>query len=75
MKVVNIHEAKATLSELVRLAEAGEEVVLARRNKPVVRLLPIVSAPTQRRLGVLAGEIEMADDFDAPLADFDVYAP
>ena len=43
MKVVNIHEAKAHLSEYVALFEAGEPVIIARRNKPVVRLVAIDS--------------------------------
>lgn len=50
---VNIAKAKATLSDLVARAEAGEEVVLARDGKPVVRLTPLndpLKAP--RKLGV-----------------------
>ncbi len=71
--VVNIHEAKARLSELVRRALDGEEVVLARRNRPLIRLQVIEDAPSKRRRGAWAGLIEMSDDFDDPLDDFDGY--
>jgi antitoxin (DNA-binding transcriptional repressor) of toxin-antitoxin stability system len=39
MKTVNMHEAKTTLSKLVELVEAGEEVIIARRGKPVAQLV------------------------------------
>ncbi|NLE68402.1 MAG: type II toxin-antitoxin system prevent-host-death family antitoxin [Lentisphaerae bacterium] len=41
MAVINMHEAKTQLSDLVARAEAGEEIVIARRNKPAVRLVPV----------------------------------
>lgn len=43
---ISVTQAKAQLTELVRRAEAGDEIVLTRRGKPAVRLLP-VTAPTQ----------------------------
>lgn len=51
---VNIAKAKATLSELVARAEAGEEVVLSRDGKPVVTLTPVARRETQarRKLGI-----------------------
>lgn len=42
-KTVNIAEAKATLSELVDAAIAGDEIVIARKGKPMVRLSPVQS--------------------------------
>ena len=39
MKTVNMHEAKTTLSKLVEMVEAGEEVMIARRGKPVAQLI------------------------------------
>jgi prevent-host-death family protein len=51
MSVVNMHQAKSRLSELVRLAEAGEEVILARDGRPAVKLVPVVSR-AERRLGL-----------------------
>lgn len=70
---VNLAEAKATLSELIDAALAGEEVVIARRNTPVVRLVAVSDAKVTPRFGRLAGRIHLADDFDAPLDDFAAY--
>ncbi|MEQ1593254.1 MAG: type II toxin-antitoxin system Phd/YefM family antitoxin [Thiobacillaceae bacterium] len=69
MKTVNIHEAKTNLSALIAAAEAGEEVVIARANKPVVKLVALEPKPVQRIPGLHKGEFYMADDFDAPLPD------
>ncbi len=41
MAVINMHDAKSQLSDLVARAEAGEEIVIARRNKPAVRLVAV----------------------------------
>lgn len=70
MTTVNVHEAKSTLSELIARVEAGEEVVIARANKPVVRLVPFEQKPATRLLGLNAHpKAWIADDFDAPMAD------
>ena len=71
--VVNMHDAKTKLSELVAAAERGEEVVIARNGTPAVRLVPVAAEYAPVRLGVLAGEIELAPDFDEPLPEFDDY--
>lgn len=68
MSAVNIHEAKTHLSRLIDQAMAGEEVIIARYGKPLVKLVPIAGKP-KRRLGLLAGKIRVPDDFDAPLPD------
>jgi prevent-host-death family protein len=67
---INIHEAKTQLSALVARAEAGEDIVIARANKPVVRLVPVTPAPVQRRLGEAKGLVTMAPDFDELPDDF-----
>jgi prevent-host-death family protein len=73
---VNIHDAKTHLSRLLEEVAAGAEVVIARAGKPVARLVPIEAAPRPKLLGLLAGQIEVPEDFDAPLppdvvADFE----
>ena len=73
MEKVNIYEAKTRLSELVREALAGEEVVIAKNGVPAVRLVPVRKEETKRELGFYAGKIVIADDFDAPLDDFKDY--
>jgi prevent-host-death family protein len=67
---VGIHEAKTQFSKLVARAEQGEEIVVRRGDKPVAKIVryePV--AP--RRPGALRGRIHVAEDFDAPLEDFD----
>jgi prevent-host-death family protein len=68
MTRVGMHEAKTTLSKLVALAEAGEEVVIERRGMPVARLVAVEKPKLTR--AELHGiwkdkDIWMADDFDA----------
>jgi prevent-host-death family protein len=66
MARVGMHEAKTKLSELVERAEAGEEVVIQRRGKPVARLVPV--RDEGRSLadvrGLWRGKVRIADDFD-----------
>jgi prevent-host-death family protein len=73
VKVVNIHEAKTHLSRLIQEALEGEEIVIARGNEPVVRLVLVESARPKRSLGWVKGQVTMAPDFDAPLDDFADY--
>jgi prevent-host-death family protein len=74
MKIVNVHEAKTHLSRLIEEALAGEEIIIARGNQPVVRLVLVESARPQRTLGWAKGQIIIADDFDEPLDDFAEYS-
>lgn len=69
MTTVNIFEAKTQLSKLIALAESGEEVVIARAGKPVVKLSRLEPAKRPIRFGLLKGKIHIADDFDAPLPE------
>ena len=71
---VNVHQAKSQLSKLIERALAGEEVIIARNNKPAVRLEVLPETRQKRRLGALKGLVkQMADDFDEPLDDFKDY--
>jgi len=63
---VNVHEAKTHLSELLARAEAGEEVIIARAGKPVVRLEPYVDRP---RLKLHFMDITTPDDFFEPMTE------
>lgn len=69
METINVHAAKTQLSRLLDAAAAGEEVVIAKAGKPVARLVPIGQAKLRRRLGTLAGQFQVPDDFDAPLPE------
>ena len=71
MRIANITEAKAHLSRLVDAALAGEDVVIARAGRPLVRLTIVEGDDRPRDLstGYWAGRVHVADDFDAPLPD------
>lgn len=76
MKTVSIHEAKTHLSRLIQQALDGEEIVIANRNEPMVRLQVIREALPQRRFGGLKSVVvEIGPSFDEPLEDFEEYAP
>lgn len=67
---VGVHEAKTHLSRLLERVEAGDEVIIDRRGRPVARLTAV---ETDRipRFGTDRGAVVVSDDFDAPLpADF-----
>lgn len=66
-RTINVHEAKTTLSKLLRRVQAGEEIVIAKNGHPVARLVPVTEPPRDRDLGFAAGEVSIAPDFDAPL--------
>ncbi|MDP2809715.1 MAG: type II toxin-antitoxin system Phd/YefM family antitoxin [Rhodocyclaceae bacterium] len=74
MNQFNIAEAKAHFSELVRRALMGEEVVIARDNKPLLKLIPIQPQLTERKPGSAVGQIlYIAPDFDAIPQGFEEY--
>ena len=69
---VNIREARTYLSRLIQYALEGEEVVIAKGSRGLVRLEVLPDAREQPRLGTERGLIlRMDEDFDAPLEDFD----
>ncbi len=70
----NVHEAKTQLSRLIAMAEAGDEIVIARDGKPVARLVPLRNRQPQRRFGALAGVITLDDSFFDPLPEDELAA-
>ncbi len=60
--VVNTHEAKSRLSELIRLAESGDTVILARGGKPVARIIPWPQARPDRLPGAWKGRMIITTD-------------
>jgi len=74
MAQVTVHEAKTHLSRLIQRALAGEEIIIARGQQPLVKLVALPEARRQRRIGHARGVIlSMADDFDEPLDEFADY--
>ncbi|MEA2164936.1 MAG: hypothetical protein QOK37_3063 [Thermoanaerobaculia bacterium] len=65
---VNIGEAKVQFLRLLAKVEEGEEVIIARRGKPVAKIVAIKKKPAKNRvLGQDRGDVVIADDFDAPV--------
>jgi prevent-host-death family protein len=68
MAMVNVHQAKTHLSQLLQEVEQGQEVVIARSGVPIARLVAW-QAPARSVAppGAMRGQIQLSDDFDAPL--------
>ena len=62
--LVNVHEAKTTLSKLLLAVEAGEEVIIGRNGVPVAKLVKVEPPPRRRRGGAWTGKVWMAPDSD-----------
>jgi antitoxin (DNA-binding transcriptional repressor) of toxin-antitoxin stability system len=74
--IINIHEAKTNLSQLIRRALEGEEIIIANRSKPLVRLEVLDEAKPSLRFGGLKNMVvRMGDNFDDEMDDFSDYMP
>jgi prevent-host-death family protein len=62
--ILNVTDAKARFSEVVEQASQGEEIIITRMGKPVVRITHYEPAPSNQRLGLSQGQLRIADDFD-----------
>ena len=72
MEMVNVHEAKAHLSEYLARVEAGETLLIARRNKPVAQLTPVQpesQSMPPRPMGLATGKVRVPPEFFEPLDD------
>ena len=75
MKQFSIHEAKTHLSRLIQAALRGEEIIIARGNKPVVRLDVLPEARLERQIGGQPDLVVFMDkEFNAPVEDFSEYS-
>lgn len=71
---VGLEEAMTHLIDLINAAMRGEDVVIVKDERSMVRLVPM-PPKSGRRAGSAKGMIKMADDFDEPLEDFGEYMP
>ena len=69
MRIVNMSEARTHLLRLVRAAAEGEPFVIARAGEPLVKVIPLDAPDPASRIGFMAGEISVPDDFDRMGAD------
>lgn len=73
MPIFNVHDAKTNLSRLLAQVEADEEVIIARRGRPVARLVPY-KTQGRRQPDVLKGRLVVPDSFFDPLTEQDLKA-
>lgn len=68
MQSVNMLQAKSSLSRLVEAIEQGREreIVIARNGRPAAKLVPIDTAPPEKRIGIARGKFEVPDSIDGP---------
>lgn len=69
----NVAEAKAQFSSLVRKAVAGEDIIISKDHKPLVKLVALVQPRQARRPGSAKGRVRLAADFDRTPPDFEDY--
>lgn len=69
MEIVNIHQAKTNFSHLINQVLKGEEVVIAKRGVPLIKLTPYEKKSTLRKGGQLKGILIIEDNFDDPLPE------
>lgn len=74
MTHVDLQQAKDRLLELVELAASGEEVLISKEDVPLARLTSVTPPRKARRFGSAKGLIEIGEDFDEPLQDFEEYS-
>jgi prevent-host-death family protein len=73
MHEVDLKEAQIHLSDLIDEAIMGEEVVISKGERSVVRLVPVSGNGGHPIFGSAKGLVEVSEDFDAPLDDFQPY--
>lgn len=74
MPTYTVHDAKTNLSKLIERAEAGEEVIIARRDQPAVRLVPVHAKMPKRQFGAYKGQATLTDAFFEPLPEVELAA-
>lgn len=67
MRNINILETKTHFSKLIDAAMQGKKIIIAKAGEPPARLIPLCKATREIQFGRMQGEIEIAEDFDAPL--------
>lgn len=69
MQQVNIYEAKTHFSQLISRVLLGDDIVIAKAGRPLVKIVPYIPENKQREPGSAKGAIKIAEDFNAPLPE------
>ncbi len=72
---VNLKEAESRLAELIEEVAEGEDVIITRSDGISFKIVVVSEAEPRPKFGSAKGLVEMSDDFDEPLEDFEAYAP
>lgn len=75
MHTVGQKEAAERLAELIGEVADGEEVVITREDGATFKIVPVALMPPSPKCGSAKGRVNMREDFDEPLDDFQAYAP
>ena len=75
MTEIDVNAAATRLQGLLEVVMDGEEVVITKDSQPVARLVGLTQHKAKRHFGSARGKVTLAGDFDAPLDDFEQYAP
>ena len=72
-RYITVHAAKTTLSKLIARVLSGEEIVIARGDDPVVKLVPFEQSRSKRKFGALKGKVRVPKSFfdDLPAPELD----
>jgi prevent-host-death family protein len=68
-RTIDIAEARSHFDEVLSSVEKGAEIIIAKDEKPVVRMVPVAPPAKKRKLGLGRGEGWISEDFDEPLPD------
>ncbi|WP_375319462.1 type II toxin-antitoxin system Phd/YefM family antitoxin [Candidatus Tisiphia endosymbiont of Oplodontha viridula] len=64
MQIASIHEAKTNLSDLIKKAQEGEDIIICKAGRPAVKLVKYRTPSSPRRAGTWKGQVKIAEDFD-----------
>jgi prevent-host-death family protein len=70
----NMHDAKTHLSRIIERVQRGEEIIIDRAGTPVAKIIPLRRAVNRTAVGSLAGQINLADDWDSPETNAEIAA-
>lgn len=75
MQQIELADVPSQLAQLLERALQGEEVVITQSDRPILKLVRIAPGKPRRQRGSAKGLLKLADDFEAPLEDFQAYIP
>ncbi len=75
MRQVALKEAETRLAELIGIVAGGEEVIITKDDGSAFKIISLIRNKPYPKFGSAKGLVEMSDDFDEPLEDFEEYMP